>query len=69
MRHPAIDSSLVQREFALSQPAVDNAIGQLVDAAILTEVSGYRRNRRWVATEVIDALDAFSKRAGRRAKL
>jgi Fic family protein len=66
LRHPAIDSSLVQRELSLIQPSADRAIGQLVNAGILTEVSGYKRNRRWVATEVVNALDAFAKRAGQR---
>ncbi len=67
LRHPAIDSSLVQRELSVAQRVADRSIGQLVDAGILTEVSGYRRNRRWVAVEVVDALDSFAKRAGRRS--
>jgi hypothetical protein len=66
LRHPAIDSSLVQRELFVAQRVADRSIGQLVDAGILTEVSGYKRNRRWVATEIVSALDAFAKRAGRR---
>ncbi|MHB8379312.1 MAG: Fic family protein [Acidimicrobiales bacterium] len=66
LRHPAINSSLVQRELSVAQRVADRSIGQLVDAGILTEVSGYRRNRRWVAVEVVDALDSFATRAGRR---
>jgi Fic family protein len=66
LRYPAIDSSLVQRELSIAQRVADRSIGQLVEAGILTEVSGYRRNRRWIATEVVAALDAFAKRAGRR---
>jgi Fic family protein len=66
LRHPAIDSSLVQRELSIAQRAADRSIGQLVDVGILTEVSGYKRNRRWVTVEVINALDAFAKRAGKR---
>lgn len=69
LRHPAIDSSLVQRELSIAQRAADRSIGQLVDVGILTEVSGYKRNRRWVAVEVINALDAFAKRAGKRRTL
>lgn len=69
LRHPAIDSSLVQRELSVAQRVADRSIGQLVDAGILTEVSGYKRNRRWVASEVVSALDAFAKRAGRRRSL
>jgi len=66
LRHPAIDSSLVQRELFVAQRVADRSISQLADVGILTEVSGYKRNRRWVATEVVSALDAFAKRAGRR---
>lgn len=66
LRHPAIDSSLVQSELSIAQRAADRSIGQLVDVGILTEVSGYKRNRRWVAVEVVNALDAFAKRAGKR---
>ena len=68
LRQPAIDSSLVQRELSIVQSVADRAIGQLESAGILEPVSANRRNRRWVATEVIDALDAFAKRTGHRAK-
>ncbi|MGA7834233.1 MAG: Fic family protein [Acidimicrobiales bacterium] len=67
-RHPAIDSSLVQTELSMERRRVERSIGQLVDVGILTEVSGYKRNRRWVALEVVGALDAFAKRAGRRRR-
>ena len=68
MRQPAVDSALVQSQFGVSQQAAGVAIGRLVDAGILAPASASRRNRRWVATDVIDALDAFAKRAGRRQK-
>jgi hypothetical protein len=68
LRHPAIDSSLVQRELSIAQRVADRSISQLVDAGILTEESGYKRNRRWVAPEVVAALDSFAKRAGQRRK-
>ncbi|HVB51784.1 MAG TPA: Fic family protein [Acidimicrobiales bacterium] len=69
LRQPAIDSALVQRELSLSQPTTDRAIAQLVDAGIVTRASSNRRYQRWVATDVIDALDAFAQRAGRRSKV
>ncbi|MHB1251196.1 MAG: Fic family protein [Acidimicrobiales bacterium] len=68
LRHPAIDSSLVQSELSIAQRVADRSINQLVAAGILTEVSGYKRNRRWVAAEIVDALDSFAKRAGQRRK-
>ncbi len=69
LRHPAIDSALVQRELSLAQRVADRAIWQLVDAGVLIEVSGYRRNRRWVAVDVVNALDEFAKRAGSRSRV
>jgi Fic family protein len=65
MRQPAIDSALVQNRFRVSQQAADNAIGRLVDAGILAPASASKRNRRWVATDIIDALDRFAKRIKR----
>jgi len=65
MRQPAIDSALVQTQFDVSQQASDVAIGRLVDAGILAPASASRRNRRWIATDVIDALDRFAERTRR----
>ena len=53
IRQPVIDSPLVQRE--------------LVNQGILTKVSGNYRNRKWMAPQVVEALDEFSERAGHRA--
>ncbi|NNN07749.1 MAG: Fic family protein [Acidimicrobiaceae bacterium] len=65
MRQPAVDSALVQAQFGVSQQAADTAIGRLVDAGILAAASASRRNRRWIATDVIDALDRFAERTKR----
>lgn len=66
LRQPAVDSPLVQRTLGVRQPVADRAIGHLVETGILAEVSGGKRNRRWVAEDVTAALDAFAERAGRR---
>ncbi|MBU6496023.1 MAG: Fic family protein [Acidobacteria bacterium] len=65
LRHPAIDSSLVQRELGIAQRVADRSIARLAEVGIVSEVSGHRRHRRWIATEVIAALDAFTARAVR----
>lgn len=39
---------------------------QLERAEILQRTGGSRRNRVWIAPDVIDALDAFAERVGRR---
>lgn len=64
---PAITVKLAQVAARVSAPAAENALDQLVDAGILTPAKAdRRRNRVWVADEVISALDDFAARAGRR---
>lgn len=50
----------------VSAPAVNGALDQLAEAEIVRNQSGRSRNRVWVAGDIIDALDAFAARAGRR---
>jgi hypothetical protein len=64
-----IDSPTAQQQLDLSAPAVNNGVDQLVAAGVLRQVSGRHRNRKWAATEVLAALDAFASRAGRRGAL
>jgi Fic family protein len=63
---PVVDSPLVQRQLKVTAPAALGAIRQLVDAGVLTKVSGKQRYRRYSAPDVLAALDAFAARAGRR---
>ena len=45
----------------------DAAITELVRIGVLEEITGGRRNRRYAATAVLAALDAFVERAGGRS--
>jgi Fic family protein len=63
---PAVTIRFIQNSTAVSQPAAQNAVDQLVTAGVLAPASENRRNRVWVATEVIAALDGFAARTGRR---
>ena len=36
------------------------------EAGVLTEFTGFKRNRMWQSREVLTALDDFAARAGRR---
>jgi Fic family protein len=68
LRQPAVTSDLVQRALNISAPAADNSIGKLVEAGVLTQVSGNPKwGRKWVANDVLQALDDFAARCGRRA--
>lgn len=66
LRQPAIDSTVVQEELGIRQQVADRAIETLVDAGVLTKVSGNHRSRKWAAVEILDTLDEFAKRTGRR---
>jgi Fic family protein len=66
VRQPAVTVKYVQDHARVSQPAAQRAVDHLVAAEILAPASQNRRNRIWVATEVLDALDDFAERAGRR---
>ncbi|MDI3331559.1 MAG: Fic family protein [Micrococcus sp.] len=63
---PAITVRFVQERAAVSQPAAQHAIDQLLDAGVVTPATTGRRNRVWVAEEVVSALDDFAARARRR---
>lgn len=66
LRHPVIDSELVQRELGIAPHNANTAIQQLVDIGAIVKVSGNYRNRKWSAPLVLQALDGFATRAGRR---
>ncbi len=66
LRQPVVDAAVVARELAISPANAMRPIGPLADAGVLTEFTGFARNRMWLAREVLDALDDFAARAGRR---
>ena len=63
---PAVTVRFVQAATGVSQPAAQNAIDQLVEAGVVAAAGENRRNRVWVANDVIAALDEFAARVGRR---
>lgn len=68
LRQPVVDSALVQRELGLHAANVNAGIDHLLEVGILTQVAGAARNRKWAASQVLHALDAFAERAGRRRR-
>ncbi|MTE23989.1 Fic family protein [Microbacterium sp. ZXX196] len=70
VRQPALTTPLVVGELGVASSAAQRAIAQLTNAGIIEPRSANaRRNRVWLAPEVLDALDAFAARAGRRDPL
>lgn len=66
LRQPVIDTPTVARELGVTPQNALRAVTPLVDANILEEFTGFARNRMWQTRQVLDALDDFAARAGRR---
>lgn len=66
VRQPVIDAATVARHLGIEPRNAGRVIAPFVDAGILTEFTGLQRNRMWQCREVLDALDAFAERVGRR---
>ena len=68
LKHPVVNVGLVASELGIATPNTYRAIRPLVDAGILVEFSDKKRNQLWRAADVLDALDRFAARAGRRSR-
>jgi Fic family protein len=68
LRQPVVDAATVAAELGLAPPNAQRVIAPLAEAGVLTEFTGFTRNRMWQATEVLTALDDFAARAGRRQR-
>jgi Fic family protein len=66
VRQPVVDAAIVSAELDVLPQNAHRAIDPLVDAGILTEFTGFARNRMWQANDVLAALDDFAARARRR---
>jgi Fic family protein len=67
LRQPVVDTATIVREVGVTANNAPRTLAPLVEAGVLHEFTGFKRNRLWQATEVLTALDAFAQRAGRRA--
>lgn len=66
LRQPVLDAALVQRELEATSANAHRAIRQLAEAEVISEFTDKKRNRLWQAPQVLQALDDFAERAGRR---
>ena len=67
LNQPAVDVAYAQAATGVALSAAQRAVEQLEDAGILKRAGGGQRNRAWIAQDVVDALDAFAERVGRRS--
>ena len=66
LRQPVVSAPVIAAELGTAVQNVYRALHPLVDAGVLVESTDKKRNRLWRAPEVLDALDRFAARAGRR---
>ncbi|MEU3009916.1 Fic family protein [Nocardia asteroides] len=66
LRQPVFDATTAAGALGITDSNAVRAINALVEVGVLTEFTGMRRNRLWQAREVLDALDDFAHRAGKR---
>jgi Fic family protein len=66
IRQPVVDATTAATELGMTSQNVLRAIAPLVEAGVLSEFTGFARNRMWQSSLVLTALDDFAARAGRR---
>jgi Fic family protein len=68
LARPVLDAAEVAEALGIAVPNAHRHLDRLVEAGVLTRFPLYRRARGWRADGVLEALDAFAARAGRRAR-
>lgn len=66
LRRPVITSAAAAAELGVQQPNIYPPLTALVDAGILKSKAEHRLGPFWRSDEVLDAIDRFAQRAGRR---
>jgi Fic family protein len=69
IRQPVVDAATVAEALDVTPENALRAITPLMEAGVITEFTGFARNRMWQSAEVLSALDAFAASAGRRGGL
>jgi hypothetical protein len=69
IKRPVVNAQLVSDQLNVAIDNVYRYLEPLVEAKIIVGSTDQARNRAWRAPEVLDALDAFAERAGRRSQL
>lgn len=65
LRQPVLDSAAAATQLGISTVNAQVAINRLVDAGILSQISTGKRNRIWLAKDIVGALDESAARARR----
>ena len=68
LEHPVLNQRLITDSLGVSAMSAYRALEALEQRGIVYSANSKKRNRIWIAVDVIEALDAFAERAGRRAR-
>lgn len=69
LRQPVVSASTLSAELGIPVTNVYRLVEPLVAAGALVEFTNKKRNTLWRAPEVLEVLDAFAARAGRRQRV
>lgn len=64
--HPVLNAKLIVNLFGVSEPTAINGLVQLENSGVLTRLNSNARSRVWLATEVLEELEAFANRSRKR---
>jgi Fic family protein len=68
LQHPVVNRQLISSSLDISGENANRAVRPLLEVGVLAEITGKGRNQMWRAPQVLDALDRFAARAGRRSR-
>jgi Fic family protein len=68
VRRPVVNARLIASELGMEEAKTYRSLRPLVDAQILVRFTDAKRNQMWRAPEVLEAIDRFAARAGRRTR-
>jgi len=63
-----VNAALIATELDIASQNTYRSLRPLVDAEVLIEFTDRTRNKLWRAPDVLEALDRFATRAGRRTR-
>ena len=61
LSHPVINANFLSSQLGMGAQSAQNALGQLVEAGVLEERTGLRRNRVWQHPGILGVLDHFAQ--------
>lgn len=64
--HPVLNYETITRELSIAPTTAFRALETLADRGVLRSANSQRRNRIWLAEPVLNSLDDFAARAGKR---